>query len=125
MLYFLHMKGEIPMIVLYIILAILLVLTAVLLINTALQTRSARKLEGQHPTFTEAELEVYGKTFSRMLQSATISVKDSYDDTEFAKLRAVVRKTSPCCTKRPSAGSWLTIAGCTRSPAKTKAETSC
>ena len=83
------------MIVLYIILAILLVLTAVLLINTALQTRSARKLEGQHPTFTEAELEVYGKTFSRMLQSATISVKDSYDDTEFAKLRAVVEEDFP------------------------------
>ena len=40
------------MIVLYVILAI----AAVLLVNTALQTRKARPLEGQHPTFTEEEL---------------------------------------------------------------------
>ena len=55
----------------------------------------ARKLEGQHPTFTEEELKIYAETFSRMLQCATISVKDSYDDTEFAKLRAVVEKDFP------------------------------
>ena len=83
------------MIVLYTILAIIAVLAAVLLINTTLQTRSARKLEGQHPTFTDAELEVYGNTFSRMLQCATVSVQDSYDDTEFAKLRRVVEEDFP------------------------------
>ena len=64
------------MIVLYIILAAILVFAAVLLLNTSLQTRNARKLEGQHPTFTDSELEVYGKTFSRMLRCATVSVKD-------------------------------------------------
>ena len=83
------------MIVLYILLAIVLVLAAVLLLNTCLQTRSARKLEGQHPTFTDAELEAYGNTLSRMLRCATISVKDSYDDTEFAKLRRVVEEDFP------------------------------
>ena len=83
------------MIVLYIIAAIVLVLAAVLLINTALQTRNARKPEGQHPTFTDAELDAYGKTFSRMLRCATVSVKDSYDDTEFAKLRGVVEEDFP------------------------------
>ena len=83
------------MIVLYIILAALLALTAVLLANTVLQTKNARKLEGEHPTFTEEELESYGKTFSRMLSCATVSVKDSYDDTEFAKLRAVVKEDFP------------------------------
>jgi len=83
------------MIVIYIILAIIFVLAAALLLNTALQTRNARVLEGQHPTFTDAELEVYGKTFSRMLRCATVSVKDSYDDTEFAKLRRVVEEDFP------------------------------
>ena len=79
------------MIVLYVI----LVIAAVLLVNTALQTRKARPLEGQHPTFTEEELAAYGRTFSRMLQPATVSVQNSYDDTEFAKLRSVVEEDFP------------------------------
>jgi len=83
------------MIVLYILLALIGALLAVLLINTARVTRSARKLQGQHPTFTEEELGAYGKTFSRMLKCATVSVKGSYDDTEFAKLRAVVEEDFP------------------------------
>ena len=83
------------MIVIYIILAIIFVLAAALLLNTALRTRNARVLEGQHPTFTDAELEVYGKTFSRMLRCATVSHKEGHDDTEFAKLRAVVEEDFP------------------------------
>ena len=83
------------MIVLYIILALIVLLLGALLLNTALQTRGARTLKGEHPTFTQAELESYGKTFSRMLQCATVSVKDSYDDTEFAKLRSVVEEDFP------------------------------
>ena len=83
------------MLILYILFAALLVLAAVLLLNTALQTRNARVLEGQHPTFPEDALERYGKTFSRMLRCATVSVKDRYDDTEFAKLRQVVEEDFP------------------------------
>ena len=83
------------MIVLYIIFAAVLLLAAVLLVNTALQTRSARKLEGQHPTFTDAELEAYGNTFARMLRCATVSVAEGHDDTEFAKLRSVVEEDFP------------------------------
>ena len=83
------------MIILYTILAAILVLVAVLLLNTVLQTRNARKLEGDHPTFTDEQLDTYAKTFSRMLQCATVSVKDSYDDTEFAKLRNVVEEDFP------------------------------
>ena len=60
-----------------------------------MKTSKARKLEGQHPQFTEEELKVYGETFSRMLQCATVSVKDQHDDTEFAKLRAVVEAVFP------------------------------
>ena len=88
------------MIVFCIIFAIVTVLAAVLLLNTALQTRNARKPEGQHPTFTDAELEVYANTFSRMLRCATVSVKDSYDDTEFAKLRKVVEEDFPLLHKK-------------------------
>ena len=83
------------MIILYVILAALAVLVGALLLNTALSARNARKLEGQHPTFTEEELELYGKTFSRMLQCATVSVQDKHDDTEFAKLRSVVEADFP------------------------------
>ena len=83
------------MVILYAIVAIILILAAVLLGNAAIVTSKARKLEGQHPAFTDAELKVYGETFSQMLRCATVSVKDSYDDTEFAKLRAVVEADFP------------------------------
>lgn len=83
------------MIILYTILGILLLLAAVLLLNTALKTRNARALEGQHPVFTDTELEEYANVFSRMLRCATVSVKDQYDDTEFAKLRSVVEEAFP------------------------------
>ena len=83
------------MIIVYAVFAIIFLLAAALLLNTALQTRSARALEGEHPTFTDAQLDAYAKTFSRMLQCATVSVKDSYDDTEFAKLRSVVDEDFP------------------------------
>ena len=83
------------MAVFYIIFAIVAALVAVLLVNTWLQTKNARKLEGQHPTFTDDALQVYGKTFSRMVQCATVSVQGSYDDTEFAKLRKVVEEDFP------------------------------
>ena len=58
-------------------------------------TPKPRKLEGQHPTFTDEELKAYAQTFSRMLQCATVSVAGSHDDTEFAKLRSVVEEAFP------------------------------
>lgn len=100
------------MIILYTILAIVLLLVAVLLLNTVLQTRNARKLEGDHPVFTDEQLDAYAKTFSRMLQCATVSVKDSYDDTEFAKLRNVAEEDFPLLHQKAerrilSDGCWL------------------
>lgn len=83
------------MLALKMILAVLFLLIAVLFVNSERKTRSARKLEGEHPKFTEDELKAYGETFSRMIQCATVSEKDSYDDTEFAKLRAVVEEDFP------------------------------
>ena len=83
------------MLALKMILAVLFLLIAVLFVNSERKTRSARKLEGEHPKFTEDELKAYGETFSRMIQCATVSEKDSYDDTEFAKLRAAVEHDFP------------------------------
>lgn len=83
------------MVVIYVILGAFVLLAAVLLGNAAIASAKARKLEGQHPTFTGMELDAYGKTFSRMLQCATVSVKDSYDDTQFARLRQVVAEDFP------------------------------
>lgn len=83
------------MIILYMILGLLVVLLAVLFINTAIQTARARKLEGEHPVFTEAELEQYGRSLQAMIRCKTVSVKGSYDDTEFAKLRDVVEDQFP------------------------------
>lgn len=79
------------MIVLYLILGLL----AVLLVNTAIQTAKARKLTGSKPECSSGELIPYGEALSHMLQCKTVSVKDSYDDTEFAKLRNVVREHFP------------------------------
>ena len=78
-----------------VVLCLILILIAVLLINAFRVSATARKLTGQHPAFTEEELNAYGKTFSRMIRCATVSVKDSYDDTEFAKLRSVVEEDFP------------------------------
>lgn len=83
------------MILLYCILAALLILLAVLLGNTAIKTAKARKLQGDHPTCSEDDLQRYALGFQEMLRCKTVSVKDSYDDTEFAKLRAVVEDRFP------------------------------
>jgi len=83
------------MIVVYVILAAIAALFAVLLANTAIKTAKMRKLTGKKPECSEAELEKYGKAMQEMLQCKTVSVKGSYDDTEFAKLRNVVRSHFP------------------------------
>ena len=83
------------MLFLYIIGALICVIICAALINTAITVRKARKLSGQHPSFTDEELVPYGKALQEMIRCKTISVKDSYDDTEFAKLREVVREQFP------------------------------
>ncbi len=83
------------MLILKITLAVLVLLIVVLLANALLKTRKARKLVGEHPIFTEEALKPYGEALARMIRCATVSVKDSHDDTEFAKLRAVVEEDFP------------------------------
>lgn len=83
------------MIILYCILAVILILAAILLINTAVKASKARKLTGAHPVFSEEQLQPYAAAISDMIRCKTISVKDSYDDTEFSKLRQVVKEHFP------------------------------
>ncbi len=83
------------MIVLFVILGLILVLVGVLALNTVFKTAKARALSGQHPEAAEAQLEKYGTGLSKMLQCKTVSVEGSFDDTEFAKLRQVVKEQFP------------------------------
>ncbi len=73
----------------------LLAMIAVLLVNTWLKVSKARKLQGNKPEFSQQELEQYAVTLQEMIRCKTVSVKGSYDDTEFAKLRAVVKTRFP------------------------------
>lgn len=73
----------------------LVALAAVLIIRTVIKTSNARKLSDSKMRFSEDELENYGRTLQRMLQCRTVSVKDAYDDAEFAKLRGVVAEEFP------------------------------
>jgi len=83
------------MVVLWIVLGLIVALVLVLFLNTMIKTLSARKLKGDHPTFTDSELQEYAQTLGEMLRCKTISVKGSYDDEEFAKLRNVVKDQFP------------------------------
>lgn len=55
----------------------------------------ARKLTPSALRFTEEELNVYALRLQKMICCKTISVKESYDDTEFAKLRNVMAELFP------------------------------
>ena len=83
------------MTVLYIAGGAIALLALILLINTAVCSAKAPKLTGTHPSFTEEELAEYGAALAEMIRCKTVSVRDQYDDTEFAKLRAVVENRFP------------------------------
>lgn len=78
---------------LIVILFLAVVFAAALLIWTALKRSHCRRLEGEHPSFSPEELAVYGQTLQKMLQCKTVSVKGSYDDAEFKKLRDTVEES--------------------------------
>lgn len=83
------------MIVLYVILAALAVLAAVLGVNVARGSKKAPKLSEGKTYYSEQETEEYCKRLARMIQCKTVSVKDSFDDTEFAKLRKTMEELFP------------------------------
>lgn len=78
-----------------IVLIALVVLIAVLLTRTAIVCVKARKLSPSQFSCSEETLQKHGDGLSAFIQCQTVSHKDSYDDTEFAKLRLVVRERFP------------------------------
>lgn len=80
-------------------LTVILILSTVFFITlflcAAQKKFRARKLVGEHPSFSPEELAVYGQTMQKMLQCKTVSVKGSFDDAEFQKLRGTVEECFP------------------------------
>lgn len=83
------------MIFLYVVLAAVLIFISILFINTAVKSSKAKKLTPPVSEPAEKEKEYYAQRLSKMIQCKTVSVKGSYDDTEFAKLRDTVDKLFP------------------------------
>ena len=85
--------------ILFIILFLLITLILVLTINTVKSIKSARELTDFKPFYNDDEIMNYALRLQKMIQCKTVSVKDSYDDTEFAKLRQVMEELFPTLHK--------------------------
>lgn len=66
-----------------------------LVLRTAAVTKKARKLTKSDLNFTDEEINSYAERLSEMIKCKTVSVKDSYDDAQFAKLRDVMARLFP------------------------------
>lgn len=88
------------MIVLYIVLALLFFLIAVLLFNTSIKKSKARKLADKNEACSDEDVKFYAERLQQMIRCKTVSVKGSYDDTEFAKLREVMENLFPVIHKK-------------------------
>ncbi len=85
--------------ILFVVLALLIILVAVLAVNTLKSVKNARKLSEFKPFYNEEEIMNYALRLQKMIQCKTVSVKDSYDDAEFAKLRDVMVELFPTVHK--------------------------
>lgn len=83
------------MTVLFIVLTLILCLIAVFVFNTVMAKKKARKLSEFKPFYKDDEIKYYASRLQKMIQCKTISVKDSYDDTEFVKLSNVMAELFP------------------------------
>lgn len=80
--------------ILYLVLAVVAVLLSVLVGNAVAARGRGRKL-AQRQQHTEGQQENYARRLARMIQCQTVSSREQYDDTEFAKLRAVLAELFP------------------------------
>ncbi len=85
--------------VLFIIIILIIILALVLTVNTLKSTKKARKLTDFKPFYNDEEIMNYALRLQKMIKCKTISVKDSFDDTEFAKLRDVMIELFPTVHK--------------------------
>lgn len=81
------------------ILVLVAVLVIALAVNTKKSVKKARKLTEFKPFYNDEEIEYYVTRLQKMIKCKTVSVKDSYDDTEFAKLRDVMAELFPTIHK--------------------------
>lgn len=65
------------------------------LINTILKTKKAGKLEQEPFSVNKDAAMAYAQRLQKMIKCKTVSEKDSYDDTEFAKLRDTMKELFP------------------------------
>ncbi len=84
------------MLIFFIILAFLLFILG---FNTAKAVKNARKLTEFKPFYTDDEAMAYALRLQKMIKCKTISNTDSYDDTEFKKLRDVMVELFPTIHK--------------------------
>jgi carboxypeptidase PM20D1 len=78
-----------------VILAALLLLFAVLAFNAVRAKQRGRRLAPQPDHYSEAELAQYAGRLAQMIRCETVSCRESFDDTEFKKLRDTVRALFP------------------------------
>lgn len=88
------------MIILYIILALIAILLSVLIIRAVLCRKNARRLAPEKENVSLEKSEEYARRLAEMIKCKTVSAEDSYDDTEFAKLRSVISELFPLVTER-------------------------
>ena len=104
---------------LYILLAVLAVLVlfiCILLIRAALAAKKAEPI-GEKPVYTTEQEDIEnGERLIKMIECQTVSSREIYDDTEFAKLRAAVKELFPLLHERAeikyfSEDCWVECAG--------------
>ena len=83
-----------------IVLAVIIVFFVILTVNALIKKSSARKLGAEIIHKTRPEQEAYALRLGEMIRCKTISSKDSYDDTEFLKLRTVMEELFPLVHSR-------------------------
>lgn len=74
--------------------------TAVLCSNTMKNSAKRPKLTEAKSYFTEEQINEYALRLQKMIQCKTVSVKDSFDDTEFEKLRDTVENLFPLFSQK-------------------------
>ncbi len=80
---------------LLIVLVLLAVFILILILNAVKMTVKARKLMPRPEHKTVSEQTAYAENLGKMIRCETVSSKERYDDTEFEKLRDVMRELFP------------------------------
>ncbi len=78
-----------------VVIAFVLAFICVLAFNAVKSKAKAKKLGEEKKHFTEQQQTKYAEKLGEMIRCKTVSVRGSYDDTEFAKLRQTVEKLFP------------------------------